>query len=327
MASERDELTRLRGCWSTVAPAKLATDYSLLAEFGGVFAARSRSGHAGIVIPVAEMSSLAVGRRTAGCELIGHASIRFEFENRAWDGPAAALICTDADLVDAFAVLAVDVLRRVGLGASWQSILTAVEEWQALLAPRGRPSSEAELGLWGELWFLNESTDISRALAGWRGPERDSTDFFVDGIAVEVKTSKQNRRHHVSQSQVAAPVGSHDAWLLSVWVKLDPGAATTVPLLADQLLARALDPADALRRLARAGFSPSDRREYSSGFVVLDEPEWYAVSEVPRVHAADVGVSDLRYRIVLDGGRRADPVSARRLREHFHGRKDGGLEG
>jgi hypothetical protein len=185
-------------------------------------------------------------------------------------------------------------------------------------------SAEAEVGLWGELWFVAQSVDIGRAVASWRGPECDSTDFFVDGVAAEVKTTKKKRQHHVSQSQVEAPVGSHEAWLMSLWVKTDPGATVTVGHIVDAILKRAPDPVDTLRRIGRAGFSPSDRCEYASGFVVLSEPEWYAVSDVPRVRVADPGVSHLRYRVVLDQARRADASAAERLWQHFHGRKYGG---
>jgi hypothetical protein len=245
-------------------------------------------------------------------------------QGKEWDAAAAALLCTDPDLIDTFAVLADDVLTRTRSAFTWQAILAVVEEWQTLLMPRGRATKEVELGIWGELWFVENSRDVGRALLGWRGPDGDATDFFQDGIAVEVKASRTRRQHFVSQAQVETPVGLHEAWLLSLWVKADPGSALTVPWIADSIVAKAPDQAEALRRMAQAGYSPGDRREYTSAFALLSEPEWFALADVPRVRAADPGISQLRYRIALDEARRANAVTAGQLWHHFHEHDYGG---
>src|SRR5262249_33945285 len=128
-----------------------------------------------------------------------------------------------------------------------------------------------------------------------------------------------HRVHYVSQSQVDAPVGSNESWVISIWVKIDPATSLTVPLLADRILDRASDRGDALRRLVRAGYSPVQRSGYATSFVLLAEPEWYATNDIPRVRAADPGVSQLRYRITLDQAARADRPLADALSLHFHG--------
>lgn len=322
--SDRDHISVVRLCWNSASHAE-SDDYALLAEVYGAYAARSQVGLPTLVVPLTAGDVPTVGRRASGCELLGHSSIRFVYKGREWTGPAAALVCTDADLVDVFAVLATDVAGRVRDGATWAALVTSVEEWQTLLTPRGKPSPEAELGLWGELWFLAQSSDSGRLLTAWRGPEGDATDFFIDGKAAEVKTSRSCRQHYVSQSQVGSPAGDNEAWMVSIWVKADPGA-DTVPALVDRLLARAPERAEALKCLARAGYSPGDRHNYNSGFAVLSEPEWYAASEVPRVRAVDPGVSHLRYHISLDERCRADKKMASRLWRHFHGHEYGVIE-
>ncbi len=156
------------------------------------------------------------------------------------------------------------------------------------------------MGLWGELWFLSRRSEVDSLLAGWCGPDGDNTDFFFGSKGVEVKTSRTRRQHFVSLAQVDDPTGSLGAWLLSIWVKPDPGSTLTVAALADLVLQRAGDRGEALRRLARAGFQPAERSAYTTAFVVLDEPEWFAAEDVPRVRLADPGVSHLRYRVSLD---------------------------
>jgi hypothetical protein len=317
--AERKHIDLLRACWSREHNVGGTADYALIADYAGTFVARSQSGLAALVVPVPDFGLSAAGRRAAGCEVVGHRSIRFAYRGREWDGPAAALLCTDPALLEAFAVLAADVASRIGQAPSWQAILATVEEWQALLTPRDRPNVDSEVGLWGELWFLDRAVDIERLLAGWRGPDADVTDFFVGGVAAEIKTARTKRQHHVSQTQVGRPAGMHDAWLTSLWVKVDPASPVTVAYLADRILDRAPDQGEALRRMARAGFSPLNRSGYVTGLVLLDEPEWYAATDVPRVHQADPGVSQLRYRVTLDAERRAPPRVSSTLWNHFHG--------
>jgi hypothetical protein len=325
MNVDHGSVPSLRNLWrDTRVPEQ--SDYLLFARFGAACAARSRFGQAALVVPLPTLAERNVGRRSAGIELLGHSAAQFTEGENEWRSPAAALVCLDAELVDTFAVLAADIaLRFTTEVASWSSIVALVEEWQTLLSPRGKPSQEAEAGLWGELWFIDSSESVGRTLAAWRGPDRDAADFFVDGEAAEVKTGRLRRQHHVSQAQVDFSVGTHPAWLVSIWIKVDPEATATVPVLVDRILERAPDAADALRRIVRAGYSPANRSGYATGFVVLEEPEWYSAGSVPRVRAADLGVSDLRYRVTLDEQWRADAESARRLWRHFHGRDFGSL--
>lgn len=325
MSPERDSIAALRGLWSSAPGKSGSADYTLLAEIEGAFAARSRAGLPALVFPMTDVGAAPFGRRASGCELLAHSSTRLVFQGRDTVGPAAALLCIDPQLVDAFVVLAVDAAKRLReTGGSWASLQAIVEEWQSLLAPRGRPSAEAEMGLWGELWFLSQAADIDKAIAGWRGPDGDATDFFYGGKGAEVKTSRLRRQHFVSLSQVDAPVGTHDAWMLSIWVKPDAGSSCTVATLGEDILNRAHNRGEALRRLARAGYSPAERSGYVATFVILAEPEWYAASDVPRVRTADPGVSHLRYRVSLDEGRHAPASLSDSLWLHFLGRSYSG---
>jgi hypothetical protein len=322
MRTDDDYCATLRKRWASPS-VTTDTDYTLLEKVGTAYAARSRTGLPALVVPISPTAGLLVGRRASGFELIAHHTLRYRFAGEEWDGPAAALVGAEADVADSFAVLAADVARRAERDSTWKTQLAAVEEWQALLAPRGRPTTETEVGLWGELWFLSQSRDVDRALAGWRGPDRDTSDFYVDGIAAEVKTSRVRRQHHVSLAQVAPGDVAFESWLVSLWVKIDPASALTVPVLVASVIERAADRGEAMRRIARAGFNMNDRREFISGYVLASDPEWYPVDRVPRVRAADPGVSQLRYRVTLDDSRRADSAAVERLVRHFHGKTTG----
>jgi hypothetical protein len=327
MSSELELVQKVRQAWSGAKTAPNQSDYTLLAPLEGGFVGFSRLGLPSLIVPLASAPQDAAGRRAAGCEVVGHASTRLAYDGSDKVSPAAVLICVDPDLVDAFSVLVVDVAKRTsGVDANWPAFLACVEEWQALLSSQRAPSGEEEVGLWGELWFISQAADVDLLVSGWRGPDREAADFFLGGKAAEVKTSRKCRQHHVSRSQVDEPAGEHDAWLLSIWVKPDPMSRLTVGELVERVSQRARRSTEFLKRLARAGYRPSDKGAYNARFIVLAEPEWFRTDSVPRVRVADPGITHLRYRVTLDESKRAQPSDASELWHHFHGHQyDGGL--
>ncbi|PLL11276.1 PD-(D/E)XK motif protein [Tabrizicola sp. TH137] len=100
---------------------------------------------------------------------------------------------------DIFAIMVVDVLRALETAASgagrdvMEAFLERVREWQAFMARTHRPlSSDAQIGLLGELWMLRLLADTSigaDALNCWQGPLRAAQDFHIRGGAVEVKST------------------------------------------------------------------------------------------------------------------------------------------
>src|SRR4051794_1325194 len=128
MSADRDSIARLRAWWSGTECSTPHSDYHLIGELANSYAARSRAGHAALVVPLPTMEPNAIGRRASGCELLGHVSTRFVLPDQEWSAPAAALICMDPRLVDAFAVLAADIATRALEAPAWSSILALVEE-------------------------------------------------------------------------------------------------------------------------------------------------------------------------------------------------------
>lgn len=309
-----------RACF-TSSDRQTSAQYRVLASFGCGYAALSPRGLPCLLIPLVDLPADVAGRQSAGCELLAYAELLFSLEGRTWRTAAAALHCTDLELLDTFSVLAIDIAESQQVQPSWATVLAQVQRWFALLRPRGRMSVEAELGLWGELWFLSRATRIDQLFAAWRGPEGDETDFFLDSVGAEVKTSTSLHRHYVSQRQLTDADTSPDRWMLSLCVKADPsvGESATLGGLIDGLLSRIADKPAALRALGAAGYSPLDRGQYGKAYVPLHEPTWFALSLVPRVRAADKGVSALRYQITLEDTPAALPAAATRLWQHFHG--------
>lgn len=112
---------------------------------------------------------------------------------------AIALVRKPEGSPDIFAIMVVDILRTLEAAAEATSrdvmdaFLERVKEWQAFMARTHRPlSSDAQTGLFGELWMLNLLANTSLgagALDCWQGPLRAAQDFHIRGGAVEVKST------------------------------------------------------------------------------------------------------------------------------------------
>ena len=112
---------------------------------------------------------------------------------------AIALVRRPEGSPDIFATMVVDVLRTLEAAAGManrdvvKAFLERLKEWQTFMARTHRPlPSDAQVGLFGELWMLRLLTDTSLgagALDCWRGPLRAAQDFHLRGGAIEVKST------------------------------------------------------------------------------------------------------------------------------------------
>lgn len=295
------------------------SDYRIATSVGSAFLARARSAAPTLLIPL-DAAPLMGGRRGGGFSLNPAARVAFDYGGRRWDQAAATLECTETGLVDAFLVLVVDIAHRLATAAgeiTWPMILGWVEEWQTLLSRRAVLTAEQQLGLWGELWLISKAVNPDRIVAAWRGPERAAMDFFLDGVALEVKVSQRAHVHHVSQAQIDRPVGIHPSYLLSLWVGVEPGRGVSLTELVDLVLARVSDAASLLKHIALVGYVPLDRDQYAMRYLPLEIPRWFRAEDVPRVRAIDPGISQIRYVASLDIDTSLAGEVANNLWRHF----------
>lgn len=275
-------------------------DYQIAGAVGPTYLARSPQGAPSLLVPF-ESVSQGIGRSGGGFSLTSAAKVAFELSGKRWEQPAAILECIEPSLFDIFLVLASDIAQRLSVGTvTWANLVTCVEDWQELLGKRSALSVESQLGLWGELWLITQSAHPDSLVAAWRGPERDAVDFFLQGVGIEVKTSRQRRVHHISQSQVDRPKGDFHAFVCSIWVGVDPQQGRSLPELVEHSMKSVSDPAELLRLVGSAGYAPIDREQYPVKYLTLDSPLLFRADDVPRVRVADHGISQLRYVVALD---------------------------
>jgi hypothetical protein len=296
-------------------------DYQIAAGLGTAFLARGRAGRVTLLVPLPRAGG-AVGRSGGGFTLSSAPRVAFAHSGRNWDQATAILECTDDKLADAFLVLVLDLTRRmdsISAGITWPVILSWVEEWQILLGRKQVLSPEQQLGLWGELWVMSRATNMDSLFGAWLGPDQEPIDFFYDAIGLEVKATRHAYVHHVSQSQVDRPRGEFKTYFLSIWVGVDSNQGISLAEKVDLLINRVSDPTALLKRLAQVGYTPHDREEYGTKFLVLEEPRWFRAEDVPRVHEIDEGISHVRYAVTLELDDSLGPDQSLHLSRHFWG--------
>jgi hypothetical protein len=199
----------------------------------------------------------------------------------------------------------------------------AIERWQEFISKKSLLSPEQQLGLWGELFFLNSLVRKmgGEAISAWtaRNPDFDERhDFRLTGLDIEVKTTRMSRRSHVIHGlgQLSAGVG-HDLYVLSI--RLESAGAGEGLALGD-LVERIEDNLSGCyqankcfaEKLRAAAFDRADRASYPERLKLADAPMLMRVDDsFPRIVSATLNnampaalvgrISDVSYRIDVEG--------------------------
>lgn len=178
-------------------------------------------------------------------------------------------------------------------------------------------SRDAQVGLFGELWFLarwlGPCVGLSAATRMWRGPVGARNDFEAPRFAIEVKTTARvDAAHQINGiEQLMQPFGGA-LFLMSLVVRDEASAMDSLPNLVQQIR-RGLDTEyEALATfdgcLYAAGYEDVLEREYSKLKLRVRSEGLYRVEDgFPRlipsslVAALPPGVGSVSYELRLDG--------------------------
>lgn len=232
-------------------------------------------------------------------------------------GTDVELMLTDGQHRDIFDLLVRDLVEAAeqpddeALGVA--RLLARLSEWQQLLrrlSPRGL-SPEARLGVWGELWVLREvlapSIGIRDAINAWTGPLGADQDFQMGAVCMEAKTSAAHSLDGIpvaSERQMEVP---DDVVLVLVGLSVDAriGHGETLNEMI-RVVRSAAAGAGCLSmlddRLESIGCGAEDAQLHDEmGYSVRSSAFFLVGPGFPRLVSTDlpVGVSDVRYRIVL----------------------------
>ncbi|MFC4347075.1 PD-(D/E)XK motif protein [Kordiimonas lipolytica] len=192
-------------------------------------------------------------------------------------------------------------------------ILMRYRRWQDLLhkAKTDTLSEQAQLGLFGELFFLRhyamEYLNTVDAVSAWRGPLGEEQDFSVLGKLIEVKTQKNSSDRKVQISSAEQlDICSGPIFLFHQTFALTGTEGTSLNELIETIIqsvgAENITCQDELHhRLLEAGYAYS--AEYDQRKYIPCKTTFYDVSEhFPAIRASllTAGVSDVKYRISLN---------------------------
>lgn len=225
------------------------------------------------------------------------------------------IILLDEELTDVFVLFIEDIIKSLLIANNSAEALTIIASrinyWKKLFGKysNGLLTPEQQRGLFGELFFLKKILDSNSnyqiIINAWQAPTGSNQDFYFDGNAVEVKTSKSNN----SSIKISNEFQLDIAGLKSLYIafyKLNeyPDENHTLLKLIEEIRLLLLDSIDILKefnlKLESLGITPETEEEYNNvGYVVRDEKYYQVTDEFPKIISSMVSeaVSKISYEI------------------------------
>lgn len=203
------------------------------------------------------------------------------------------LSCTDRQRYQEFYGFLLAVADRVQLQAIPvdEAIADVAESVRDLLAGGAALSIERQLGLWGELWALEElaqRTSWMTAVQAWiaNGDAPEEHDFALAELDIEVKTtSSELRRHHISSASQLTPKHNRPLFILSVQLTAGGAGGTSLSDAVSRVreaIERSVA-AEVEKNLKAVGWRDEDADRYSTRWVHRSEPMAFDAKLLPRL--------------------------------------------
>lgn len=225
------------------------------------------------------------------------------------------IVLAAPEMTGVFTPFCEDVIQAVAVSpddrAAVSTLLERFTHWQRLFAAEGGGLSSLEAqALFGELWVLENvllQSTSHRSIESWRGPEQENRDFLLNGLGIEVKTTRSQEPTFVTISSEAQlnTAGLETLYLIAIKLEVLEGGqgATLIDLVAS--VRRALAPEAISRfddKLLRYGYVDQDADRYSDVVYVVREVAAFEVTDgFPRIIESDLvtGVGGVIYRLGL----------------------------
>jgi len=231
------------------------------------------------------------------------------------------IVCIDSQGHAALDTIAAELIEALEAGASIgrvRLVQNVLAKWRRFWSgmAQGALTKQEQLGLFGELWFLNRwlapALGVSAAVTMWRGPAGSRNDFEAPSLAIEVKTTGRVDGAHVIHGldQLLEPPSGR-LLLFSLLVRDEASGAESLPaqvaearkLIADDYALQSRF--DAL--IYAAGYDDRSAEEYGKLTLRIRDARLYSVAEgfprlVPSSMAAGVpaGVGAIEYELRLE---------------------------
>ncbi|MGN9788814.1 PD-(D/E)XK motif protein [Nonomuraea sp. ZG12] len=268
---DRNWRRELRRTWPVLAARRPASEHTTMAPIGlalpsgEVQIGLDARGDRHLLLPAARGEEIQEDLRSAHVRL-KRDSLVVEGRLRQY----ADLVCHRQDLGDLFDDVVSEILERLAEDGNHPSRTCqhVLEAWREMFRSRGgRLSTSEQRGLFGELTILQyllNGDEFLRPARVWTGPDREPHDFRLPGWNLEVKTvgrsGSQVEIHGLEQ--LAPPSDGH---LTLILVRLaEEALGTSLPELAERVVAAASDARGVIEQLAKAGYSAVDAEMYAT---------------------------------------------------------------
>ena len=164
-----------------------------------------------------------------------------------------------------------------------------IQKWEEFFDSENILSLNEQIGLWGELFFINKFSIPGKIIEKWHGPENKKFDFLTAKEGIDVKTSTAGSVHHFSYGQIKP---SHPAFFLSLFIAPDP-AGVNLEQLIKAITRKTHNKGCFFRRLIKSRlFQASyDKTRYS-----LISQRFLNAENIPQPRLIDPGVEDLHFK-------------------------------
>lgn len=269
--------------------------------------------------PANRHALLAVGRVSPQFKLPESRGLLVKKVEPSVGGPGTltlAVVLRETTFADVFDVVMNDIVRRLETCESEAEAMEGIVErvllWQAFLEKQGDRglSREAQVGLYGELWFMRrylaQFIRWPRAIGAWTGPSGSNQDFQVANVAFEVKTTtaNQHQRLLVSSERQLDTTGLEHLFLVHLSLDARQGTGETLPdIVADIRRLASSHPlalANLTDRLLGIGYVAEMADRYrDTGYTEREHHLLRVAADFPRIVESDLrrGVGDVHYSI------------------------------
>jgi hypothetical protein len=240
---------------------------------------------------------------------------RLSTEGRSEEGCFATVELTRSDtelvpfFLDALQPIADELPTETTSGELFP-LLSRVQDLFRSLAEEPRTTA---LGLWGELFTLDQAGALSALLNAWHNDPKDPVDFISSDLWLEVKTSTaERRRHRATARQLSPPLGS-GGYLISILTIPSPTGTSVRDLMwrldaqIDEPLLRAKLNQVVVKQLGRDLASAMETRFDEAA--ARASVRLYDMSALPRLPGPiPTEISEIQYVLDISG---LEPSSAR----------------
>lgn len=199
----------------------------------------------------------------------------------------------------------------------------AIQKWQELISSKSILTKDQQVGLYGELLFLNSliKTHGPEVIVAWTGRSSDIPDrhdFRFNSIDFEIKTTKSSQRLHVIHGlEQLQPNLEHLLYVISIKI-VDAGLGSGTSLVdLVRIVRKSLENnitcgTEFEMKLKKSGYKDLEAEHYQERFILSELPVLTLVDDkCPKItnetilyaSSPEIGgrISDVQYRINFEG--------------------------